>query len=230
MARDDKTSIYAHGAAPNTRVAISQKNRVFSKPFGTDPSFKQIGVLATFDYSESRAIDPVRGVGYGDNIQELVPGVTEPMSVTLNRTLLYTSSIMQEVGYKGGVDGLVRSLRHHRWPFDLKSELVFSELITQDYTAQRGVKPVGGGADDPVETQYGLNQALVTYFWACWLNSVSASFPSDSAIVIEDASVTCTDVTDGYRPTGVVGDYGPTLDSGNNPFAPVPGLGSLIFR
>src|SRR4051812_13563890 len=109
MSRDAQDSyIYRIGSSPNTRVAISQKSKVFSTPFARIPVLKQVGVLSTFDWSESRAVDPVRGVGFGDKISELVPGVTEPMALTLNRTLLYTASIAQELGYRAGVDGLVR--------------------------------------------------------------------------------------------------------------------------
>jgi|WetSurMetagenome_2_1015567.scaffolds.fasta_scaffold36726_6 hypothetical protein len=222
MSRDSADSyIYRVGSSPNTRVAISQKNRVFSRPYTVNqPSDKQVGVLSTFDYNESRTIDPVRGVGFGDKIQELVPNVTEPMTITLNRTLLYTAGIAQEVGYRGGVDGLVRSLRQHRWPFDLRSELVFSELVTNKDAASILVKTLA--SDDP-------NFALITYFEACWLNSISSSFPSDSAIVLEDASATCTDVTDGSSFYGVSSDnYGAMLDSGNNPIIK-PGAGSRLY-
>jgi len=221
MARDVPTNVYRKGASPNTRVAISQKNRVFSKPYSSgSPVEKQVGVLSTFDYSDSRAVDPVRGVGFGDKIQELVPGVTEPMALTLNRTLLYTAGIVQEVGYRGGVDGLVRSLRHHKWPFDIRSELVFSELVSnRDFDSILFKQPA---TDDP-------NLALVTFFEACWLNSVSVSFPSDSAIVVEDAAAVCTDVTDGVNHVGDGPDsYGDLLESGNNPILQ-HGSGSKLF-
>ena len=219
------TYIYRKGSSPATRVAISQKNRVYSKPYTKQsPSLKQIGVLSTFDWTESRAIDPVRGVGFGDKIQELVPGVTEPMGLTLNRTLLYTSGIAQEVGYRGGVDGLVRSLRQHKWPFDLRSELVFSELVTKIDSAQILVKQPNSQLADG-----DTNLCLMTFYEACWLESLGASFPSDSAIVMEDASAKCTDCTDG---TSFYGwgpeNYGDLLDSGNNPLL-VNGSGSNLF-
>lgn len=219
MRGDSDSYIYRRGSSPNTRVAISQKNRVFSTPWSqSSPKVKQIGVLSTFDYSESRAVDPVRGVGFGDKIQELVPGVTEPMALTLNRTLLYTAGIMQELGYRAGVDGLVRSLRHHKWPFDIRSELVFSELVVDKDGSQIFKKTPG---TDPGTL------ALITYFEACWLNSISVSFPSDSAIVVEDAAATCTDVTDGTSMYGVSADtYGDLLDSGNNP---INGFGSRLY-
>jgi hypothetical protein len=224
MSRDaSETYIYRKGSSPNTRVAISQKNRVYSKPYSAQAnSLKQIGVLSTFDWTESRAIDPVRGVGFGDKIQELVPGVTEPMGLTLNRTLLYTSGIAQEVGYKGGVDGLVRSLRQHKWPFDLRSELVFSELVTNLDIAQILVQQTASELGD-------TNLCLLTFYEACWLESLGASFPSDSAIVMEDASCKCTDVTDGTHMYGMGPDnYGDLLNSGNNPIL-VPGSGSNLF-
>jgi hypothetical protein len=227
MARDAAdTYIYRVGSTPNTRVALSQKNRVFSRPYTTgSPTERQVGVLSTFDYNESRAVDPVRGVGFGDKIQELVPGITEPMSITLNRTLLYTAGIVQELGYRGGVDGLVRSLRHHKWPFDLRSELVFSELVSARDTASILI-PV-------VETEGPFNGStnlcLVTYFEACWLESISSSFPSDSAIVMEDAAAKATDVTDGTSTYGLsVDNYGDLLDAGNNPIIK-PGSGSRLF-
>lgn len=224
MARGTDTYIYTVGSSPNTRVAISQKNRVISKPYVTGtPVAKQVGVLSTFDYNESRSVDPVRGVGFGDKIAELVPGVTEPMSLSLNRTLLYTSGIVQELGYKGGVDGLVRSLRQHKWPFDIQSELVFSELIaTQDQDQ------LGDGLGIAVAQDGTLS--LITYFLGCWLESNNISFPSDSAIVMEDAAAKATDVTDGihqYVP-GDPNSYGDSINSGNNPFLQA-GSGSKLY-
>src|SRR6478609_9430364 len=71
---DAANYIYRMGTAPNTRAAISQKNKVFSYIVGTK-EFKQIGVLSEFGQDESRTIDPVRGVGFGDQIAELVPSV-----------------------------------------------------------------------------------------------------------------------------------------------------------
>lgn len=214
MARQaEETYIYRRGASPNTRVAISQKNRVLTYPYGSQ-QLRQIGVLSTFDYNESRAVDPVRGVGFGDKIQELVPGVTEPMTVTLNRTLLYTAGLAQELGYRGGVDGLVRSLRHHKWPFDLRSELVFSELV-RDFDSAHYQGGIGTGVSGVDNNQ---NFAMVTKFEGCWLNSISISFPSDSAIVMEDCSATATDVTDGSSNFGLGPDqYGDLMESGNNP-------------
>jgi len=227
MARDaDVPQIYRVGASPNTRVALSMKNRIYSKPYGLqNPSPKQVGIVSTFDYSEGRSVDPVRAVGFGDRVVELVPGVTEPMSITLNRTLMYTSGIVQELGYRGGVDGLVRSLRHHRWPFDLSSELVFSELVTSKDESQIGVKVNATITGTDGESHY----AMVTLFEACWISNYSVSFPSDSAIVMEDCTVMATDVVDGTSNyANGPDDYGDFMNSGNDPILQ-EGSGSRIF-
>lgn len=206
------TYIYREGTAPNTRAAVSQKNKVYGYQVGAG-EFKQIGVVSEFGHDESRTIDPVRGVGFGDQVAELVPGVTEPMTLTLNKTLLYALNLFQTLGYKGGVDGLVRSLKHHRWPFDIKQELVFSEIATvEDSTgslaAAKVTPAVALNAGSLVTNSV---RFLATFFEGCWLNSYSASYTSDAAIVAENSSVTVTDILDG------VSQYGEFIDTGLAP-------------
>lgn len=209
-----KDYIYRMGTAPNTRAAVSQKNKVFGYSVGGDPGFKQIGAVSEFGWDESRTIDPVRGVGYGDMVAELVPSVTEPMTLTLNKTLMYSANLFQVVGYKGGIDGIARSLRHHRWPFDIKQELVFSEIASD---ASRSPDLQGAtnmaladGVPGP-EAPYVSAAAMFTYYEGCWFNSYSASFTSDAAIVAENGSVTVTDIIDG------VSQYGEYIDTGLSP-------------
>jgi hypothetical protein len=198
------------GTAPNTRVAVSQKNKIYGYMVGKG-KFQQIGVISEFGFDESRTIDAVRGVGFGDQVAELVPGVTEPMTLTLNRTLLYTVNIFQVLGYKGGVEGLVRSLKHHRWPFDLKQELVFSELSSAaDVTGASGFKAAVTPNNAPNSMTNAI-KALFTFYEGCWLNQYSASFTSDAAMVAENSSVTVTDVIDGFS------NYGEYIDSGLSP-------------
>lgn len=216
--RDNDTYIYRQGTAPNTRVAVSQKNKIYGYMAGkgAQGGFQQIGVISEFGFDESKSIDAVRGVGFGDQVAELVPSVTEPMTLTLNRTLLYTVNIFQVLGYKGGVEGLVRSLKHHRWPFDLKQELVFSELSSSESLGEingvNGYKPAKN-SDPGIPSPTSLVKALLTFYEGCWLNSYSASFASDSAIVAENSSVTVTDIIDG------VSQYGEFIDSGLAPVA-----------
>lgn len=209
--RDLTTYIYRQGTAPNTRTAVSQKNKIYGYMVGKQ-QFQQIGVISEFGFDESRAVDPVRGVGFGDQIAELVPGVTEPMSVTLNRTLLYTVNIFQVLGYKGGVEGLVRSLRHHRWPFDLKQELVFPEIVSRDDI--EGAPAIKNATSKPSNVKNLATssiRALFTFYEGCWIESFNSSFTSDAAIVAENTTIKVTDVIDG------VSSYGEYIDSGLAP-------------
>jgi len=202
--------IYRMGSSPNTRVAVTQKNKVYGYMAGSSAGFQQIGVVSEFGWDESRTIEPTRGVGFGDQIAELVPSVTEPMTLTLNKTLLYAVNLFQVVGYKGGVEGLVRSLKHHRWPFDLKQELVFSDIVTDSTIGDLSNAP--GAQNATVQNPAGTAKALFTIYEACWFNSYSASFTSDAAIVAENGSVTVTDILDGQGTT-----YGEFIDSGLSP-------------
>jgi hypothetical protein len=205
------------GTAPNTRAAISQKNKIFGYMVGSK-EFRQIGVVSEFGHDESRTIDPIRGVGFGDQVAELVPGVTEPMTLTLNRTLMYAVNLFQALGYKGGVTGLVRSLKHHRWPFDIKQEMVFSEIasaqdvegVTDQALPSASIQASGSEFLTPI-------RALFTFYEGCWLNSYSASYTSDAAIVAENSSVTVTDIIDGRS------QYGEFVDTG---LAPVQSNGA----
>ena len=216
----DVSYVYRMGTAPNTWAAVSQKNKIFGLAVGA-ATFQQIGAVSEFTHDESRTIDPYRGVGYGDQIAELVPSVTEPMTLSLNKTLLYTANLFQVVGYKGGVDGLVRSLKHHRWPFDIKQELVLSEIAS----FLNPTELAGGGAPEkpPTAKQAGNLpaigiKALFTYFEGCWFNSYSCSYTSDAALVSETSSVTVTDILDGTS------QYGEYIDSG---LAPLGTLGAV---
>lgn len=206
--------LYRSGTAPNTRAAVSQKNKVFSYMVGSQSGFQQIGVISEFGHDESRTIDPIRGVGFGDQIAELVPGVTEPMTLTVNKTLLYAVNLFQVFGYKGGVEGLVRSLRHHRWPFDVKQELVFSELVSSDKIGDidnaPGTKAVSNHPVKGTNKEFTTTnvRALITIYEGCWMNQYGASYSSDAAIVAENSSVTVTDIIDGFSCYGEFTDTG----------------------
>lgn len=171
----------------------------------------KLGVTSSFTYTESKTVDPVRGLGYGDMVAELVPGVTTPMSISITRTCLYLANLMQVLGYKAGVSGAVRSLRHHRWPFDIKQEIVFSQLASED--PGRGEATL---ADIPNEG--GFNNlgnpgllAIATVYEGCWMESYNTAFTVDTAAVTEDCTISCTDVFD------VQGSvYGEFLDAGLN--------------
>jgi hypothetical protein len=203
--RDNDSYIYRRGVTPETRVVVSQKNKIYSVSYDQS-TFSQIGVMSSFSVSESKSIEPVRGIGYGDQIAELVPGSTDPISLSIERQLLYLANAHQVFGYAGGVDGFVRSLKHHRWPFDIKHELVFSRIATEENVPKQ-VSPASDG----------VNEALLTFFEACWLNDYSYDFAADGAQVAESVTATVSDVIDGSS------TYGENLQAGNNPFEDTTG-------
>lgn len=249
MANQDRTPqngsqgssyLYNYGTSPNTRTAVSQKVRVLAPVFGaTTQALYQMGVVSNFSPSNSRTVDEVRGIGYGDKIAELVPSITAAVTASLERALLYLSNICQAVGYAGGVDGPVRSLAHHRWPFDIEMQLVFSSLADMDLgvanvggtfpagagTAglSQGTKPVRypniapGQPGTPGATAYPSipgHSAIITLYEACWMTSWGVSgYSKDSGQIMETAEVMCSDVHD------FASLYGEFLPSGNDPTA-----------
>lgn len=203
------SQIYKFGTSPNTRSVVTQKVRVLAPAYG-GKGLLQIGVLSNFGPTEQRSIEPVRGIGMGDIIAELVPGNTEPMTASVERTMLYLSTLWQSTGYAGGVSGPARSLRHHRWPFDVEQQIVFSVIADQEISgdgtgtntgfgsygslqyqgAIGGGGPLGNGADP------GSHNILVTYYEGCWWGDWNTSFAKDSAMVMESGTMTITDVHD----------------------------------
>ena len=173
--------------------------------------FVKLGVTSSFAIQESKNIEAIRGLGYGDQVAELVPQVTDPMTLSVTRTCLYLANLMQVLGYKAGVSGAVRSLRHHKWPFDIKTEIVFSQLASEDPNVGQAIK-----ADIPNEG--GLNNlgnpglyAVATVYEGCWMNSYNTSYAIETAAVNEDCTITVTDIFD---VSGSV--YGEFIDSGLN--------------
>jgi hypothetical protein len=203
--------VYRQGTTPNTETVLSTRFKIFTDLVNVG-RFIKLGVTSTFSYTESKPIDPVRGLGYGDQVAELVPGVTTPLSISITRTALYLANLMQVLGYKAGVSGAVRSLKHHRWPFDIKTEVVFSQLASDDPNLGQATL-----ADIPQEG--GLNNlgnpgiyCVATVYEGCWMESYNTSYTVDTAAVAEDCTITVTDIFD---VSGSV--YGEFLDSGLGP-------------
>ena len=187
--RDRDTYVHRVGVTPETASVISSKNKIYAIPADDETLAHQIGVVASFNPSESRSIEPVRGIGYGDHVAELVPGLTEPMSISIDRTAQYLSMIFQVFGYKGGVDGIVRSLRHHKWPFDLVQELVMSA-----YTSE---KDTGTGVGDGFAADGNIYKAIMTYYEGCWMSDWGIAYGSDTALVQENVTINVTDIISG---------------------------------
>lgn len=237
--------LYDYGTTPNTRTAVSQKVRILAPVFGaTTQALYQMGVVSSFSPgASSRTVEEIRGIGYGDMIAELVPSITAAHTATIERALLYLSNLCQALGYAGGVDGPVRSLAHHRWPFDLEMQLVFSTLADMDLgVANHGTSaPTGGGfgqgvrpvrypnlaLGQPVTNPYpgtGTlgHSAIITMYEACWLTSWQGAVATkDSGQIMETGEVMISDVHD------FASTYGEFLPGGNDPSAGQ--LGSIRY-
>src|SRR5208337_3199350 len=202
--------VYRQGTTPNTETVLSTRFKIFTDLVNVG-RFIKLGVTSSFNYTENKPVDPVRGLGYGDQVAELVPGVTQPLSISITRTCLYLANLMQVLGYKAGVSGAVRSLKHHRWPFDIKQEIVFSQLASED-------PQVGFATLADIPNEGGLNNlgnpgllAVATVYEGCWMESYNTAYTVDTAAVQEDCSITVTDIFD---VSGSI--YGEFLDSGLN--------------
>lgn len=236
--------IYDQGTSPNTRVAVSQKVRLLAPQYGgTGRQLNQMGVVSSFNPSQSRNADPVRGIGNGDMIAEIVPSVTEPTSGSIERALLYMANLWQASGYAAGISGPVRSLSHHRWPFDIEHQLVFSSLADMDLNAANvgvngaqagfggGVQQVRypsvpGGVTGPTSPAVDYptvqgHSAVITMYEACWWTSWSATYSQDQGQIMESGDVTVSDVHD------FSSIYGEFLPTGLDPT--VGQLGSIRF-
>jgi hypothetical protein len=203
--------IYRQGTTPNTETVLSTRFKIFTDLVDVG-AFVKLGVTSSFTYTESKTIDPVRGLGYGDQVAELVPGVTTPLSISITRTCLYLANLMQVLGYKAGTSGAVRSLKHHRWPFDIKTEVVFSELASFNSgnvgEATRADVPQEGGLDNTGNPGV---FCVATVYEGCWMESYNTGYTVDTAAVAEDCTITVTDIFD---VSGSV--YGEFLDAGLN--------------
>lgn len=226
--------LYNFGTSPNTRTAVSQKVRILAPAYGSQAALFQVGVLSTFSPTESRTIDQVRGIGFGDVVHELVPSVTEAMTASTERALLYLSNLWQSTGYAAGVDGPVRSLRHHKWPFDVEQQLVFSTLADRDLDAANvGFNGTSGAANGGVKAiEYptvtelsgiseGGHTAIITMYETCWWQDWNTSFAKDAGMIMESGTMIITDVHD------FSSIYGEFLATGNDPT--LGQLGSIRF-
>lgn len=192
--RDRDTYVFRHGVTPETMSVISSKNKIYAVPAdGTDKQLLQIGVTSTFNPSESRTIERVRGIGFGDHVAELVPGQTEPMTIAVTRTAQYLSMLFQVFGYMGGLDGIVRSLRHHKWPFDIRQEIVTS-LLPQVTTAAAAAG--GAGVQNKTSDDFDSDQAfaIITLYEGCWFADYNTTYAADTALIQENCTINVTDI------------------------------------
>lgn len=232
--------LYDYGTSAQTRTAVSQKVRILTPQYGSQAgTLLQIGVLSSFSPQENKNVDEVRGIGFGDQIAELVPTVTTAMTASMERALLYLSNLWQATGFASGVSGPVRSLKHHRWPFDIEMQLVFSTIADIDLTGQTGVGFNGSGGsfnggvkeikyptvtNDPNGNPGDLrgHTAIITLYEACWFTSYSIqNINKDSGMLMESGDVIISDIHDFQS------EYGEFLATGNDPT--IGQLGSIRF-
>lgn len=186
MATEAKTSnsyVYRRGTTANTSLLNTQRVRLYSYDSDTQTG-SQIGLVQTWNPQDSRTIEAQRGIGFGDQIAELAVGNTE-LTASCSIMMMYLKDIMQVFGYKSGTSGLIRSLKHHRWPFDVKEEIVIPSFVgSGDILAQGGVATAtdGGG------------QAIITIYEGCWLSDYSKSFSMGDTSTTQDTSMSITDV------------------------------------
>lgn len=189
---DNRSYIYREGTAPNTRMLNSLKVKVFAPE--PDGKLKQIGLVQTWTPSHTRTITVNRGIGFGDQVAELSVGVTE-LTATVEVFGMYLRNLMQLFGYKSDTSGLVRSVKHHKWPFDVKEEILIPEFILSEATSHS-------------------SGAIVTWYEGCWMQGWDHSFTIGDVNVSQGCTLSITDVTDGttaYTPDLVDTDYRSTL-------------------
>lgn len=174
--------VYRKGASPNTRLLNTQRVRVFSFDAESPDVFSQIGLVQTWNPTHSRAVEPWRGIGYGDQIAELGVGVTD-LTATCSVMILYLRDIQQVFGYRAGSTGLIRSLKHHRWPFDVKESIVLPDVITEAGDDQ------GNGIVD-----FGGSRAIVTIYEGCWMQDYTKAFTIGESATTQDTTMMITDV------------------------------------
>ena len=203
--------IWRYGTAPNTALVNTLKVKVFSfdDTPGNVPVMVQIGVLQEWTPSDTRTNTAVRSIGYGDQVAEINPGSTD-LAGSATVFALYSRNIMQVFGYVAGVAGLVRSLKHHRWPFDIREEIVLPLMIQKDFSSL-GSHTSASVGDATRVPEADKSNAIVTYYEGCWMNDYNRSYTIGDVSVSESSSIMVTDVYDPFQ----LRLYGEGLQAGN---------------
>lgn len=207
-----KDQILSQGIMPHSRAVLSSRSRVFGPPAngalsGVNDSagktaMELVGAISSFGISSSRTLEVIRGIGLGDHIIEMVPGQSEPIELQITKFALSLANTFQEFGYKGGVDGLVRALKHHRYPIDIRHELLVSAHPQMSRSGAgasvskiNNNKPTSIGRKNFTEDDLSDYRVLVTWFEGCWFESFNVTYPVDTAAISEESTVKVTDVS-----------------------------------
>lgn len=201
--------ILSQGIMPHSRAVLSSRSRVYGVGAkGSGEVDELIGTISSFGISSNRNIEPIRGIGIGDHIVEMVPGQSDPVELTITKFAMSLANTFQEFGYMGGVDGFVRALKHHRYPIDIKHEILISSIANGadtrlasagDYLGDKPTQSAPSSVDGTggYKGSDNLNdyQAIVTWFEGCWFSSYSITYPVDTAAITEDSTLMVTDVS-----------------------------------
>lgn len=219
-------NILSMGAMPHSRSVLSSRVRIFAlgtrdgntNNRGAGPAGSRnpqlVGNISSFGVSSSRNLEAVRGIGLGDHIIEMVPGQSEPLSLSVTRAALAVANMFQAFGYAGGIDGAVRALKHHRYPVDIKQDVLISELadpqnsyagipsgiVTEPEPAPDAAKPDPdrGGyrvADGLTDYENGGFRAIITWYLGCWFEDFNVTYGVDNAVISEEGTLKVTDVS-----------------------------------
>ncbi|MFA5732579.1 MAG: hypothetical protein WC934_11325 [Acidithiobacillus sp.] len=200
----EKNAINRVGTTPNTRLVNTHKVKVYGFS-DVESGLIQIGLIQDWSPSDSRSNTPVRGIGYGDQIAEIAVGPTD-ITASCGIMAMYLKNIMQIFGFKAGSTGIVRSLKHHRWPFD-----VYEEIVLPDFAASKASNSQTSMAISGLGRSTGNKKALATYYEGCWMNSYARGYGIGDVSVNETCDLIITDV---YEP-GRQAEYGEDLDDFN---------------
>jgi hypothetical protein len=182
--------VYREGVSPNTRLLNPQRVRVFSTD--AEDGYQQIGLIQTWNPSDTRAVEAVRGIGFGDQIAELAVGVTD-LTATATVMMMYLRDIQQLFGYKAGSSGFVRSLKHHQWPFD-----VYETILIPDYISGQAK---GGATVDSGSI------VVKTWYEGCWMSDFAKTFDIGATSVTQDMTCQISDVYGGDSRTTDTSDF-----------------------
>ena len=171
-----KSYIYREGQSPNTRLLNTLKVKIFAIDENGGLQ-TQIGLVQSWAPNHSRTLTPTRGIGFGDQVAEIGVGVTE-ITASAEVIGMYLKNIMQVFGYKADAAGWVRSLKHHKWPFDVREEIVVPTFINGEST-----NGLSGGS-------------IITWYEGCWMSSWSHTFAIGDVNVSQTAELQVTDIFD----------------------------------
>lgn len=218
-------NILVQGAMPHSRAVLSSRVRIFgigakgnnSNAGGAAAkgNYELIGAISSFGVTQNRSLEPIRGIGLGDHIIEMVPGQSEPISLQVSRAALAVANMFQEFGYAGGIDGAVRALKHHRYPVDIKQETLISSIADKKFieanTSNKFMSPDGalvnagqgqadvnlGGFKGAQDLNYAPEKfrAVVTWYLGCWFEDFSVTYGVDNAVITEEGGLKVTDVS-----------------------------------